>query len=226
MRLILLNILTVVLLASCSTAYKAGQTPDDVYYSPVSAVAKKEENDDRKKDKYEEYNTAEDRFLRNKVRDRRRWSELDEYDYRYDCRYTYNYDYYRMKQAYYYSSGYSNCACACNSGVAVFHPAFYGYYTPWYGYNSYPYIIRNIAPSTYKPNLGGYHGGTYNNDNGIGNTIKKVFSRESGYSNRNSDAGGTYRPNGRSYTPSSSGGSRGGSSGGGGGSRVSRPGRP
>ena len=32
---ILLLALIVVALSSCTTAYKTGQTPDDVYYSPV-----------------------------------------------------------------------------------------------------------------------------------------------------------------------------------------------
>lgn len=38
---ILLVALSVAAFSSCSTAYKTGQTPDDVYYSPVKPVAEK-----------------------------------------------------------------------------------------------------------------------------------------------------------------------------------------
>ena len=49
-RIILLG-LAVAAFSSCSTAYKAGQTPDDVYFSPAretEAYVKVEKNDDRR----------------------------------------------------------------------------------------------------------------------------------------------------------------------------------
>lgn len=33
---------TVLILSSCSTAYKSTQTPDDVYYSPATGIEEKE----------------------------------------------------------------------------------------------------------------------------------------------------------------------------------------
>ena len=36
---ITLLVLTVAVLSSCTTAYKTGQTPDDVYFSPVHKQA-------------------------------------------------------------------------------------------------------------------------------------------------------------------------------------------
>jgi hypothetical protein len=39
---LLISILTIGLLTSCSSMYKSGQTPDDVYYSPVNGVAEEQ----------------------------------------------------------------------------------------------------------------------------------------------------------------------------------------
>ena len=70
--------LTVAVLSSCTSAYKTGQTPDDVYYSPVRKAAEyvqveqKEEPVQRTEDYYE------DRFLRMRIEDRYRWSTLDD----------------------------------------------------------------------------------------------------------------------------------------------------
>ena len=230
MKTILLYILVAATLASCSSAYKASQTPDDVYHSPSAEIGKKEDKNE-KKDKYEEYVSAEDKYLRMKVKDRRRWSEIDEYEYRRNCLNNYDYSYYKMNHPFGYSSygyssygyGYNSCACACNNNISIYHPSYYNYY----GYYNNPYIINypvKTQKGTYKPNLGSYQGGTYNNNNGIGNTLKKVFSSgNNGYNNRNSSDNSTYRSTDRSYTPSSNSSSSGSSSGSGG--RVSRPGR-
>ncbi len=47
-KLLLISI-SIITLASCSTAYKTGQTPDDVYYSPVRYYGE-EEKKGRKKE--------------------------------------------------------------------------------------------------------------------------------------------------------------------------------
>ena len=92
-RIILLG-LAVAAFSSCSTAYRTGQTPDDVYYSPAretEAYAKVESNDDRRyraddryrDDRYsnDEYVNSDDRWLRMRVRNRYRWSAFDDYAY-------------------------------------------------------------------------------------------------------------------------------------------------
>ena len=78
--------------ASCSTVYKSGQTPDDVYYSPVRAIEEKEVRveDDKYKDDYEY------REIRMSTYDSR-WRYLND-DYGYNCSYNpyaygYNYGY-------------------------------------------------------------------------------------------------------------------------------------
>ncbi|HEU4469870.1 MAG TPA: hypothetical protein VFR58_02200, partial [Flavisolibacter sp.] len=75
--------------ASCSTAYKSGQTPDDVYYSPErpqEEYVRREKRDDRQY-RYEDEAYRDDRYLRMKIRNRR-WSGL------YDDYYSYNPYYY------------------------------------------------------------------------------------------------------------------------------------
>lgn len=70
----------VVLFQSCTTAYRTGQTPDDVYYSPSRpddeylVVQRRETR--RYRLASEDY---EDRYLRMRVRDRNRWDELNDW---------------------------------------------------------------------------------------------------------------------------------------------------
>jgi hypothetical protein len=94
---------------SCTTAYKSGQTPDDVYYSPTrpqDEYVRTERRDDRRR-VYEE-ELRDDRYLRMKVRDRRYANLYDDY-------YSYNPYYYH-----YYNS-------------------FLIYNSPWSPYNYWGY---------------------------------------------------------------------------------------
>ena len=89
--------------ASCSTAYKSGQTPDDVYFSPERPRAEYVRVDDDE-DRYyrgesnrsnnDYYNYEEERYLRMKVRNRQRWSYLDNDFYSYNPYVYGNYNYY------------------------------------------------------------------------------------------------------------------------------------
>jgi uncharacterized membrane protein YgcG len=230
---LILYTLAAVVFTSCSTAYKASQTPDDVYYSPTNEIAdnNKEEKNDRR-DRYEEYTSAEDRYLRMKSRNRDRWSTIDDYDYWYSPNYcannyvSYNYNHWRNNTGITYSYG-NRCACACNSAFSssIFFP---GYYNPYYSY--YPgYMIKfpgNLSPNVNRPNLGSYSNGSYNNTNST-NTFKKVFgSGNYNNSNRNSGSSETYKSSDRTYRPSSGSSSSGSSSSGGSGRSgggVSRP---
>lgn len=88
----------VIAFASCTTAYKSGQTPDDVYSSPAPPqdenMAKVRPNERQyryyNEDEYDEYEDYDDRYLRMKVRNRQRWSDLDDWYY-YGDRYNYSY---------------------------------------------------------------------------------------------------------------------------------------
>lgn len=88
----------IMVLASCTTAYKTGQTPDDVYSSPAppeEEYVKTKKTDERRyrnydDEEYEDYDDYDDRYLRMKVRNRNRWSELDDW-YFYGGRYNFSY---------------------------------------------------------------------------------------------------------------------------------------
>lgn len=231
------------LLTGCST-YRAGQTPDDVYYSPArEAVAKTET---KRTDRYDDYATREDdQYLRMKIRNRDRWSLIDDNDYWYDSRYVPLYDYntYRNNWNSYtwnnWNPGYYNTL----SPYTVFgYGRNYGYgnyYGYGYGGSYYPggyfkgqtYITKR-PPSVSRPTLSGYSNRNYNNNNyNLGNTILKAISPSSSnannsYSNTNSNNNNTYTAPERTYTPSSSGSSSSSSSSSSGSSGgVSRPAR-
>lgn len=95
-RMLLLGLIGSSLLAGCSTMYKSGQTPDDVYYSPgreglTAGQQKQQDNEAR----YEDYiSSQDDQYLRMKVANRNRWSALDDFDYWYDSRYDFGQSYY------------------------------------------------------------------------------------------------------------------------------------
>jgi len=237
---ITLLVLTVAVLSSCTTAYKTGQTPDDVYFSPVHKQAEYvqvEQKEERPVQTSEDY--YEDRFLRMRIEDRNRWSALD--DYYFNNTYAYNSygNYYSLNSPW-------NSYWAWNC-----------HYNPYYGgIPYYPGGVIMKTPRTYirpsralvfnpsSDNIGGTgalstgskglntsnsYNNRYNNknrtSNSLGESIRKVFSNgnSGGY-----DSGSNSSTPSRSYSPSSSsssssggGGSR--SSGGGGG--VSRPSR-
>ena len=77
---ILLLVIVASVFASCSSAYKSGQTPDDVYYSPERQqdeyVRVQNDNDDQKYQGDDNY--YDDRYLRMKVHNRVMWSDLDD----------------------------------------------------------------------------------------------------------------------------------------------------
>lgn len=248
---ILLYGLMAAVITSCSSAYKASQTPDDVYYSPAREGIQKETAN---RDKYEDYVASEDdQYLRMKIRDRQRWSGIDDYAYWNDSRYVpsynYNYDFYRNNiyntyawNNWYrpYSSFYYNPYSFNGYGLGLGY--YMGSYYPQYvyGYNPYgssyisKYPTRAASPSVNRPNLNSYRNGLYNNRNynnsnanqGIGNTMKKVFSSNENYrtyNNTNTNTNSYSSPQ-RSYSPSSSSSSSGSSSSGSSGSSgVSRP---
>ncbi len=91
-RLLLLAI-SAAAITGCNTAYKSGQTPDDVYFSPGRVI---EENTKNEIDEDVANTDMEEREIKMKIRDRR-WRDLDDdYDYNCSChyppnRYGYNY---------------------------------------------------------------------------------------------------------------------------------------
>lgn len=115
------------LISSCSSTYKTGQTPDDVYFSPERPQTDnyvQVKNNNRRYYSADEY--YEDRLIRMKVGDRNRWAEVDDW--------------------YYYNNSYNNYSYSRNWN----NP--WNAYTYWnYAYNPYcpnPYIITTYNPKT------------------------------------------------------------------------------
>lgn len=224
---ILLIALSAAAFSSCSTAYKSGQTPDDVYFSPVRVVDETR-NDDRKRDEArQEETSADDARIRMQIRDRR-WRDFDnDYDYSYN------------------NSPYKYCTCNCNNYGYYYNPVYYSrpvYYpivvakapvnsTPRMvnlnSYKNYSTAVISNNPKTGTSNMWVKPSRQYNNSNSgskIGNVLREVFTPGS-----NSNSNSSSNNNTRTYTPApssnSSSGSSGSSSSGSSSGSVSRPGR-
>lgn len=201
-QILLLAIITLVL-SSCTTAYKTGQTPDDVYFSQAKPQDEYVQVD-REKDRYR-YNSDEyydDRYLRMKVQNRTRWDYLDDW-YAYD-RYGYRYNYYYgtyfnpyTSWNYYYNPYCPSTVVAVNSKVPSSQTS---YEKPrHFNLNSYTNNNYNTVNNITKgmTSSGTSSRPVYNNsnNNGLSGTLKQIFS-----SGNNNDS---YSAPTRSYNPSS-----------------------
>lgn len=245
------------LLASCSSAFKTGQTPDDVYYSYGASLPAREDRqqEETSDEAYKSYwnGANDDAYLRMKVRDRDRWSAIDDVNYWY---------------------GYNNPRNMWNSNWVSFNSwnswgwgvGFNTWSNPW-AFNSYynswsnpwcwnrPVVVINKYPTTVtsgRPNLNytgfsnslfdrggtsnGYSGKTYQSSEsgslfrsifrssgGSGTSTGDVISRPGRLFSESSSSGGSSFGGGSSSGSSRSSGG-GGSSSGSGGSRGGRGG--
>lgn len=228
---LLLLAFTALLFTSCTTAYKTGQTPDDVYYSPArpQEVYVETEKKNEKKYRYDD-DYYDDRYLRMKVRNRNRWSDLDNWYY-YD-RYSIGYNYYfgtfnnPFNAWNYYYNPY--CCCVNNFNYVFVNPKapmappvvkrnfnLAGYTNSATNNNNNTGLLKTRNTTTTRP----VYNNTNNNSNSLGNKVRTIFSND----NSGSGSSRTYSP---SSSGSSGGSSRGSSSGSGSsGGGVSRPGR-
>ncbi|MEO5892073.1 MAG: hypothetical protein ABIQ31_17630 [Ferruginibacter sp.] len=234
---LLLLAISVAAFSSCTTLYKSGQTPDDVYYSPTRPAGYSEERTDRQSDQQtaSTYSTYEDRTIRFGINDRR-WRYLD-YNFSnnpYINDYSYNPYNYGFNYGYYYNPYFWP--------YPVYSPIFI---TPSIPKNTTPRIANlsgyNPVYNNSNPSANTKTGGIrqtpirgYNNTNNntrgrsaVGNVIRQVFSPSNSNNSSNNSTNNSSTNNNRTYTPStntsssSSAGSS--SSGSGGGGAVSRP---
>ena len=197
----LLLALSVAAFSSCSTAYKSGQTPDDVYYSPARVVQEKEkQNEERKQERYEPGNDYE---ITMGIRDRR-WRDFrEDYEYR--------------KSPYYYAT------CNTHNYGYYYNP----YYYPWAIYTGKLTYSAPVNTTPRMVNLNAYNG--YNTKVATGKTSGTVTSVNPTSQYNNSNRSGsrvgnilrqTIEPtpstpssnNTRTYSPSSNNSSSGSSS--------------
>lgn len=187
-----------ILLTSCSSVYKSGQTPDDVYYSPERQrdeyVRVTERNDRYYRS---EEDDREDRYLRMKTRNRR-YSLLDDnYDY-----YTYNgNNYYR------YSDYYRINSIRFNPNWWSWNYRFGGYNYDPFLFNPYycnPYytgvVYGNVNPRFNRPRQSNLHifdanGNSYNPNipKGNGRTFGNNGTANDNYRGSGTNAGGFLR---------------------------------
>jgi uncharacterized membrane protein YgcG len=208
--------------ASCSSAYKSGQTPDDVYFSPERPQQEYVRADQEDDDKYyrgeqnrssDYYNYEEDRYLRMKVRNRNRWVYIDNDFYSYNP-YVYNSSYYYNSPWNSYSY-WDHCYNPYSRQVIVYNPKTAIYNRPR------TINLRTFDnPQNNTSNTKGYNprsssnSGNRNNSysaprRNIGNDLRNIFDGSSSNNNSGSSSGSS---SSRVSTPSSNSSSSGSSS--------------
>jgi hypothetical protein len=178
MKAVLPILSAVILLTSCSTVYKTGQTPDDVYFSPAPPKVEYSKDDEKEESRQEkrqedEYNAySEDRYLRMRVRDRARWSRLD--------------DYYRDPYAY----TYSGCNCNCDVNPRLY----WGYHYSPYGPNVV--IVNPNTPVYSKPrtfNLNSYYPANTNTGKSTATGTRRTYTTPVRANTSSNNVGSTLR---------------------------------
>src|SRR5215216_829231 len=189
--------------ASCSTAYKTGQTPDDVYFSPERPQEEYVRVDNNDDDKYyrgeqnrnssDYYNYEEERYLRMKVRNRNRWSYIDNDFYSYNP-YVYN------NSSYYYNSPWNSysywdqCYNPYSRQVVIYNPKSPTLNRPrTINLRVFDNPQNNtINSKTYNSKAGSYN--TNNNSysaprRNFGNELRNIFNNSGSSSNNSSSSG-------------------------------------
>jgi hypothetical protein len=226
---ILLLVLSAAILGSCTSAYKTGQTPDDVYFSPERqqdkyVTAKEDDNVYRGDDYYD------DQYLRMKVHNRMMWSELDD-PYFYNPRYSYSYynNWSNPWSPYTYWNYHYNPYCS----PVIYSPGTVIAYNHPRVFNLNTYNSTQLTNSNYTSPKGSLNNNNYNYGNrpvrivgysspsnnnpssGAGNFLRNIFNSSGSSNNNSSSNNSSYTPSSRSSSSSSgSSGSSGGSSGG------------
>ncbi|HRD57421.1 MAG TPA: hypothetical protein PK504_05200 [Ferruginibacter sp.] len=217
-KILPIALMATIALTSCSTAYKSGQTPDDVYFSPARVV---EENEDRAKE--EDRIDPEEREIRMATRDRRWRYQYWDYDYNYNCNYhPYSYGY---NHGYYYNPYYYPYPVYPGYGWTFVNPK----NTTPRTTNLRSYINNNMV-TIGDPKLGTSQTISsrkiYNNSNNAGSNgggfVRRILT--SGNNNNSSNNDRSYSPSNASGRSSSSGSSSSGSTRSSG-TSVSRPSR-
>ncbi len=197
------------LLGSCSSIYKSSQTPDDVYYSPAREIKTAANTSNNE---YQETTaSSDDNYLRMKIKDRYRWSNLDDYDYWYDSRYDFGFNNFSL-------SPYISVSYNSHMYNSYFANNWYGYNTGYYGsfYNPYYAVINYKNPQVFSGTnstsvLNAYGNHTYNNSNYIqpnvqpaqnnfGNLLRKVFTPNT----TNNNTQNSWNQPARTFAPSNS----------------------
>ena len=186
----LLAALATTTIISCSTSYKTGQTPDDVYYSPARLQTDnvRKDDDNKKVQDNSVYTTPEDRDIRRRVHNRR----YRRYDDRYDYPYGYNNGYNGYNNGY---PVYTNPKINTTQNTSQPRKTNLGAYSP--------NTTTPDSTRTFNPKLGSQNNtsptnpvrtfgtpASPNNGSSVGNLIRRIFNGDSNpgnnYHNNNS----------------------------------------
>ena len=206
-RSILLLALSAAVLGGCTSAYKTGQTPDDVYYSPErqhDEYVRVKENDDRRYQGDADY--YDDRYLRMKVHNRVMWSDLDDY-YFYNPRYSYSYynnlNWSNPWTPYTYWNYYYNPYCSHQVAYVGYAKASYNhprtfnlntYNSTQLTNNNYTNpkgsIYNNYSNSSRPLRVIGTNNSNsnYNSNSNAGNFLRNIFNGSNSSSNNNNNS--------------------------------------
>ncbi|HEY8690739.1 MAG TPA: hypothetical protein VIM07_15995 [Chitinophagaceae bacterium] len=199
---LLLTIITAAI-TSCSSSYKTGQTPDDVYYSPARLQTDNVRRDDNKNVQDNSvYTTPEDRYIRRRIHNRRYRVYDDGYNYPYGYNNGYNNG---------YNSGYpvyTNSKTNTPQNTSQPRKTNLGAYTP---NSTTPDSLKVFNPKLGTQNNSGTtnpvrtfgtpNNSSTNNGSGVGNLIRRIFS---GDNNSNNNYNNNNYNNGNSNNSSSS----------------------
>ncbi|HEX7903403.1 MAG TPA: hypothetical protein VF487_05960 [Chitinophagaceae bacterium] len=238
-QLLLLAFITTVVFTNCTTAYKTGQTPDDVYFSPAQPqdeYVRVERKENRRYEGTDEY--YDDRYLRMKVQNRNRWNDLDDWYY-YGNRYNYSYYNYNYWNNPWTPYTYWNCTYnPYYQGTVIISPRSSVYSAPR-TFNLNNYNSASIANNNYSnpKTAGGTNGPRYNystSQNSSGNSnstrsngntgsfLRNVFTGNNNSSSNSSSSNTNTNTNSNNSSSSSSNNSSGSSSSGSGSSAPVR----
>lgn len=215
---ILLLAFFVAAFSSCTTAYKTGQTPDDVYFSPASPQDEYVQTESNKRRNYRSDEYYDDRYLRMKVSNRYRWNDFNDW-YSYErYGFGYNYLYGSYNNPYNSWNYYYNPYC---NGVVVVNPKNnYAYSKPrTFNLGTYNPVATNNSKSSnvFRYTNTSNNNNSYNaprnssnrNNSNSGNVLRDIFgsSNNSSKSTNTNSTNNSSNSGGKSSSSSSSGGS-------------------
>ena len=178
----LLAALATTTIMSCSTSYKTGQTPDDVYYSPARLQTDNVRRDDDNKKVRDNsvYTTPDDRYIRRRVHNQRYRRYDDRYDYPYGYSNGYNNGY----------PVYTNPKTNTTQNTSQPRKTNLGAYSP---NTTTPDSVKSYNPKSGNINTSptnpvrtfGSGNSSTNNGSALGNLIRRIFNGDSNSNNNN-----------------------------------------
>ncbi|MDO9374981.1 MAG: hypothetical protein V4725_07095 [Bacteroidota bacterium] len=193
---LLLVAVSVAALGSCTTLYKSGQTPDDVYYSPARTYVENRQDDRVERVDNNRYYNSEDVMIRMGINDPR-WRYLNDYAYT-PYSYGFNHGYYYNPYFWPYPVYSPVFTAPTNPKITTPRMNNLGGYGSIPGYNNTqvnPKTGRTVPVRSYNNS---------NNGTAVGNALRKVLGSDTYNSNTNNSTNNNSNNNNRTYTPSSS----------------------